>query len=306
MGVARVVTSLVLTVALGACSERVVDGTASKPAQEKAPYGADRSLPPLPVIGYVATPTAGGTDIDVYYLAPADSVPRAVGLMTDDSCVSLPDIVSDDDGRIEISVRLMRPSSAGDPNSPACQMTGQYTVRRQEWGPFARVGQVVTTSPIATTGNEMTRPAAPGNVVPRLDGLPATDTFTGSDRGLLPIRDYRLSEDGYLDITYLSPRVPGAAAGSHTPGCRDTRMHSGIESNRITVNVRLGWTDGGGRYTEADSALCRNEGPWATVRTMMWIKVGADPLVLTDGPIVDAAGAVLVPAAAGNRVPERA
>gem|GEM_PF-6237810 len=67
------------------------------------------------------------------------------------------------------------------------------------------------------------------------------------------------------------------------------------------------WSSPFGHYDDKDDQNCRVGTSWSDVTTSTWDEVprGATVLVLTDGPIVDRSGTVVVPAVPANGVPKR-
>lgn len=158
--------------------------------------------------------------------------------------------------------------------------------------------------------------AAVGNVVPELADVPNADGSAPvvTDRGVLPIVGYDIasgyggiSKDAqYLEVSYLVPkgvRVDDRSSSSHPiRGCQAVPAVSGLGTATVTVNVKLRWSDAGGQ-SDNDNAKCRIVGSGMWVMTSRWGEITDSATILTDGPVADKAGAEVVGAAPGNRVP---
>jgi hypothetical protein len=137
---------------------------------------------------------------------------------------------------------------------------------------------------------------------------------TIDDRGVIPIVGYGFTptydNKDDLNISYLSPKDSKARAGdlgSSSGGCEVVSTATGQGTGTVTVGLKLVWSDPYGYYDDKDDQNCRVGTSWSDATTSNWDEVprGATVLVLTDGPIFDDGGTVVLPAAPGNRVPKR-
>jgi hypothetical protein len=132
-------------------------------------------------------------------------------------------------------------------------------------------------------------------------------------RGALPIVGYRLTQEGgatFLDISHLVPAgsapVPGGFNFFSEQGCEVMRQVRGINTERITADLQLGWTPGL-KATLAGEAACRVTDVWSPdVATIRVGTIRPDASIVTNSAVVRPDGTVLAPAAAGNVVPHLA
>ncbi|MDO3636832.1 DUF6199 family natural product biosynthesis protein [Mycolicibacterium arseniciresistens] len=135
-------------------------------------------------------------------------------------------------------------------------------------------------------------------------------TSRPQDRGALPIVGYRLAEQGgatMLDLSYLVPAGSAPVAGGFNffteQGCEVMRQVRGIGTDRITADLRLGWTPGL-KATLAGESTCRVTDAWSPgVATIRVGTIRPDASIVTNSAVVRPDGTVLAPAAAGNPVP---
>lgn len=152
-------------------------------------------------------------------------------------------------------------------------------------------------------------PASPSSHMPKPPPAPP------QNRGEIPIVAYHLMDGGpgrfagktYLNVSYLVPENADAVAGGMNTeprgGCQIMQAVSGMGTDRVTVDLHLWWADGTGRAKPGADEKCRL-GKWSPyVSTMVVTEVRPGTAVLTNGPIVDKFGRVLVPAGTGNAVP---
>jgi len=141
------------------------------------------------------------------------------------------------------------------------------------------------------------------------------------DRGELPIVDYRFETVGGSDgaaprtnlaIFFLVPDGASVSFLGSPPtrlgGCEIAQQVEGLGTGRVTVDLRLAWSDRPGYYnaTATDNEKCRLSGKWSQKAPLLRLAdVAPGTTVLTNGAIVDRTGKVLTPAGPGNAVPER-
>ncbi|MED5812407.1 DUF6199 family natural product biosynthesis protein [Mycolicibacterium sp. 050232] len=289
-------------------------------AQQQAAEAAFVVPPPenrgqLPVVGYFAEEYPRGVEFEVFYIAPERSVQHYVRMSSERfsfPCYTSATVTRGDGGRVTVNAELIwAPTKLGDMDeSDDCRLGRRHEIHS------ADVDQVTATTPILTdssivnlNGTEIAS-ATTGNAVPKLTEEPDANgtRATVSDRGVLPIVGYGINDD-YLDISYLRPRHSGARAGRldewPEDGCEIDPIITGLDTGTVTVNLRLRWANVYGYFDDEDDKKCVMGDGWSGVMTSRWNKVTGAPVVLTDGPIVDADGKVLIPAAPGNLVPER-
>ncbi|MEZ0362133.1 hypothetical protein ACAG26_00305 [Mycobacterium sp. pUA109] len=112
-----------------------------------------------------------------------------------------------------------------------------------------------------------------------------------------------------IDISYLVPDGADPAAGEPNSrprsGCEVIPKVGGVGTDRLTVDLRLYWSNPYGSSTPAAEQACRLSGDWSpNVGTMRLAEASMDATILTGGGIVDRDGTVLLPAAPGNAVPK--
>lgn len=135
-------------------------------------------------------------------------------------------------------------------------------------------------------------------------------TSRPQSRGALPIVGYRLAREGgatFLDMSYLVPAGSAPVAGGFNffseQGCEVMRQVRGINTDRITADLQLGWTPGL-KATLAGEATCRVTDAWSPdVASVRIGEIRPDATIVTNSAVVRPDGAVLVPAASGNPVP---
>lgn len=129
-------------------------------------------------------------------------------------------------------------------------------------------------------------------------------------RGALPIVGYRLTQEGgatFLDMSYLVPAGSAPVSGGFNffseQGCEVMRQVRGINTDRITADLQLGWTPGL-KATLAGESTCRVTDAWSPdVATVRIGTIRPDASIVTNSAVVRPDGTVLAPAATGNPVP---
>lgn len=307
------------------------DAAADHAKRDEAAAEAAFVVPPperrgkLPVVGYTVDPVPAGTAVDVFYLAPEPAVPEYIRRTSSGSqftypCYSVPTVTEGADGRVDLTVELVwAPQRLADVKaSEGCRFGRSHEVHRADVGPLKVAPEAVsvhTDSAIAREDYTQVVPAGADNVVPRLDAEPDTNRHRSTvyDRGVVPIVGYAINQrsDGnfYLDITYLSPKGSDAHAGSVNSeaaprGCEVIPFVTGLGTSTVTVDLRLRFADDGYRDDE-DEERCALGASWSGPMTSSGGRLAPGTTVLTNGPIVNTAGVEQVPAAPGNRVPER-
>ncbi len=275
---------------------------------------------PLPVIGVFTEHYGSTVAIKAYYMAPVDAPQPFIAAASPPGessypCTSKPTVTTGTDSRVSVNPQLnWAPTKLGDIDN--CRLGNRHRIHEVTIRNATPQTPIITDTAIVTADGSQITPAAPGNVVPILDRKPDTSaTFaTVSDRGAIPIIKYQITlapENGkrYLDIRYMVPSRGGAGTGSlsHDPiqGCEITPTITGQDTDTITVNLRLRWSNARGHYDSEDDANCNTRDLKPSIASSRWIDVVGLPTILTDGPVADSHGTIVMPAAPGNRVPER-
>lgn len=291
---------------------------ADRVKQEAALAEANFVVPPpeergsLPVLGYLTRPINDGQQsVDVYYLAPEAAVPESYRTMTTSvsainsfPCFAKPTETRRPDGGVDFDVELIwAPRLYSDVKfADNCQWGRRHRIDYDSVGRIPVAAPVLTNGPISGVDGIEIRSAAPGNAVPQLVDKPPKEAHTVYDRGTIPITGYGIN-GGKLAVTYLLPEGAAAAPG----GCKVVPIITGLGTDTVTVDLRLRFSDPLGYYDEYDQK-CRvgADTKWSSYPdTTKSGDVSMGATILTNGPIVDDKGDVVLAAAPGNRVPRR-
>lgn len=329
-GVLLVIVALVLggVVIANGLSKSARDKREKEAKEQQQAAEAAFVVPPpekrgaLPVIGYFAKEYPRGLEVKVYYIAPEKAVAPYVRTMSAGSrfsypCYSSATVIDGADGRRTVDAELVwAPTKLGDvEHADDCRLGNKHVIHTVDVRDVTATTPILTNGPIVNlNGSEILR-AAPGNAVPRLTEELDTDGVrpTVSDRGAVPITAYEINlapgnGKRYLDISYMVPEG-GAGAGSLNGwpigGCEITPIITGQGTDTITVNLRLRWSNSNGHYDDDDDAKCNTGNMHPGAGASRWIDVTGVPTILTDGPVADRRGTIVMPPAPGNRIPEK-
>ncbi|MFV8242071.1 DUF6199 family natural product biosynthesis protein [Mycolicibacterium peregrinum] len=164
-----------------AAGKRQQEAEAQRQAAEAAfvvPQPEKRGL--LPVIGYFADPTPTGMRAYVYYLAPGEAVHQYIRTMSDRfsyPCYTWASVTKADGDRKAADPELYwAPEELGDMSkSDRCRPGAGLNVHAVTSYDVTANTTIVTDSVIADRNGAEIRPAAPGNVVPKLAKALRTD-----------------------------------------------------------------------------------------------------------------------------------
>jgi hypothetical protein len=316
-GVAVVIFALVLgcVKVVDARSQAVLERDQRMLAQAEADFVPPAPEPRgmLPVVGYLATPQGDGmTGVTVFYAAPPDSVMgkhREFGGDGRSPCYAEPISEASSDGVSFRAELVWAPQTFSDAqHDQSCSVAVRHQIKEFDLGAVPNADAVRTDGPLIAPSGTVVVPAGPANAVPPLNERPETDqtTITKYDRGEIPIVGYQ--DDGPLKrLSFLVPSNANARAagadGVATGGCEVVPVIHRVEPSSVTVGLRLVWSDPDGALPAEDDASCHLGTSWAGVKTARWTEIPAETTLLTNGPIVDPAGVVVLAAAVGNVVP---